>query len=766
MALAPTKPRDVDLPAAFKANAQKDGAARYPTGNTAGNPIKQRQYAQYTRALWDEQDEYYAELGRVWTQNLLFLSNRQWWVPTRDPNNPFRPPRVPPWKEMPVTNLTMAFFRTYLAKVLKNRPAWVVMPASTDPDDVHSAETGDQVLEAKWLELRLDRVLRMAVSWTLATGDGFLYPYWNSRTGRMVEASAYIDVPVYDAEGNQTGEEEALVKLDKRGEPILLANGRPDEGAEGAWVDEGDLGVRAFSPWQVRVNPEAETDDDLEWVIISETRSLRELAISHPDLVDKIIPEDVSRVTMDAAYASLGAVLGVRQSPVDDTRDRDLDKVLVLHYHEKPCPEYPKGRYWQTAGEKIVLEEPQDLPEGIWPPVVHLQDIMLPGRYHSASVVENVIPLNKRYNEINAAIREHHNLMSKGKWLVPRGSGLRQGSISNAPGEVLQYNPGFKPEQAQVAPVPPSLMDEREQVYSDFQIVSSMHSVSMGKAPPGISAGVAMLQLQEADDTDLNPFLTMLENAVAQLAGAALRIIRERYTTERLIDVVGPNQKYQVRAFKGSDLNGVRDVRPQAGSSFPWNKMAQQSMLLTLAAQMPQLFTNPETGQFDSAKFARMLPVGGLSALGNDSDLDVQEALREEEMFTLLGAGNNEVPQVESWQNHEVHYLQHIRILKSAGYRDWTAQAKQAFIEHVEATQAKRDEKAAQMAQMQAMAQGNAPKELYQQGGPVGTDTAGPGAQAPPEVADMSPEELAALDGLDQPPWLEEEIAASQAPAF
>lgn len=766
MATTLDRARDVDLPPSFR-NSNSKARSGYPTGNVR-DPLAVRQYATYTRALWDEQDEYMAGLHRVWTQNLLFLSGRQWWLPQRNPAEPFRPPRVPSWKEQPVTNLTMAFFRTYLAKVLKNRPAWTVIPATTEPDDIHAAELGDQVLEAKWQELKLARVLRAAVSWALTTGNGYLYPYWNSNTGRMVPAEAVLDVPVYDEMGAVTGTEEMPVLLDKKGEPQLLANGRPDPAAEPVMVDEGDVGVKAYAPEQVRVNPEAESDDDLNWVIISEIRSLRELALTHPDLVQsgKLIPEDVTIADLDRALTSLDGLLSPTTTQVRDTRDEQLDRVLVLHYHEKPSEEYPNGRYWQATRD-LLLEDPQDLPEGIWPPIIHLQDVAIPGRYHAGSVLEQIVPINKSYNELNAQIREHHNLMAKGKWLVPRGSGIRQGMISNAPGEVIQFNPGFQPEQAKIVPLPQTILDERQRIYGDFEIVGGIHGISMGKAPPGVSAGVAFLQLQEADDTDLNPFLTMLEDRVAELAGAVLQIIKARYTTERLIYVTGQNQRYQVRSFKGSDLRGAVDVRPQAGSSFPWSKTAQQSMMLTLAAQLPQLFTNPETGQFDTAKFARLLPVGGLGALGLDSDLDVQEAQREEEQFSVLGLEGNEMPEVGFWQNHDIHYLSHIRVLKSAKFKDWPMQGQRAFLAHVQQTLQQRDQKAAQMAQMNAMAQGNAPKELYQQGGPAGMDGAGapgtptgaapgefPGQGGPLDFASMPPE-LMGMAGTGSPDWLQ-----------
>jgi len=754
----PRAERDIDLPHSFEHSYT---AAEYPTDENYERPEVARKYADYSRAMWDEQEEFMRTLHQVWTQNLLFLSGRQWWTTGRD--GVVKPQRVASWREQPVANLTLAYFRNFLAKATKVRPAWTVIPASTDPEDVHAAELGDTVLEAKWEELRLGRILRVAISWTIATGNGFLYPYWNDNTGKMVPLEAEIDIPIYDDEtGAMVGMEPATVLLDEDGEPQLLEDGSPDPDAEPVMIDEGDFAVKAYSPFQVRVNPEAESDDDATVYMIAEVTSMREAGVKWPEKVKDLVPEDLSEAAeYERAVVGLGGMMGDPSSQLSPTegRDQHLDRVLVIHHHEKPTADYPDGRYWVSGSGGVLLEDPQPLPEGIWPPVIHLEDVYVPGRYHASSVMEQIIPLNKHYNELNALIKEHHNLFARGKWLTPKGSGIKKGAITNQPGEVITYNPGFKPEQADIRNLPSSVYEERSRVLNDYELVGGIHKISMGRPPPGVTAGVAFMQLQEADDTDMGPFLAMLEESVAAMARAALRIIRERYTTERLIYAAGDDRRYQVRAFHGSELEGAIDVRAQTGSSFPWSRTARQSMLLSLAAQMPQLFQDAETGQFDTAKFARLLPVGGLGSIGNMNDLDVQEAEREEEVFSTYGEETNEIPQVEFWQNHDVHYNQHIRVLKSSSFRDWNEQAQQAFLQHVQETQQARQQKAQESAQMNAMAQGNAPKELYGQGGIPGPSEAEAANMSEDELAALAEEELAGMENHEGPEWVEGQMA-------
>lgn len=735
-------------------------AAPYPHGDNRPDA----DYALYSKALWHEQDSAMEPLHRVWIQNLLFLSNKHWW---EERLGSWQPKKMAAWRARPVSNYCLAFFRTQLAKVTKNRPAWSVVAASTDAEDLQAAELADEVLQAKWTELRLSRIIRRACAWTIATGNAFLYPFWNNRTGKLIPNTVKIDIPVIGDDGVQEVDEDGEPKTeevdcpcDKNGQPLVTPGGKPDwDNEKMHWVDEGDIGVAVYSGFQVRVNPDAETEEDLTWVILADVATLRELE-QHEEYgkhMDAIHGEDVGPLEgLDRILAS-AAGDPRSQTSSGDSRDNDLPKTLILHYHEKQTPEYPEGRYWVTAGD-AVLVEPQGLPDGVWPPIVHLQDLPGLGSYYSPSTFEAIVGLNKQYNELNATVEEHHNLMAKGKWLIPKGAGIPKGSITNEGGEVIEFYPGFKPEQADLKPLPAAVYQERERIKYDFETVGGQHKISQGRPPPGITAGVSLMALQEADDSDIGPFLSMLEEGIAELGAAELQIIRKRYTDERLIYAVGHDKRYQVKSFKASQLDGAIDVVPQTGSAFPWSKSAQQSMLLDLVQRIPALFTNAETGQLDTGKIARLLPVGGLGGAQESEDVDVNEALREQDMFQSYDPlEGGELPRVEEWQNHLVHYAQHVRVLKREGFSQWPPEAQELYLAHVQETKAKIDEmrQAAMAEQMaaqnpggaappgaQAAPEQGAPEEGPVQEGPIAEAMTAP-ALTMEAILDMDPQELA-----------------------
>lgn len=679
------------------ANDEEGFVGDYP----ADDNLEPEDYFAYTKALWEEQDGPLEPMYQSWVQNILFLSNLQWWERDRVTGR-WQQRSGPSWRRWPVTNLVLPFFRNMLAKATKQRPAWTAIPASLDSKDISSARLGEQVLEAKWVEIRMARTLRRFVGWTIVTGNGFLLPYWNEETGNTVPMLARVKVKKYDADTDEElGEDEIDCPCDEDGKPFMTAEGLYDHEHEVLFRDLGEVAVRAVSPFQLRVDPGAEEEEDVRWFIIQEAVPIRDLERTFPEFRGDFVESDTGDMHRYGALIS-GAGLGPDTQVVSGQIDpgEEVPKATIYHYHERPSEKYGEGRYWCVT-DGILLQEADSLPDGIWPAFVHLKDLDIPGRYWGGCTLEAVVGLNREYNEVSQQILEHHQILLRGKWLVPIGSQIRRGTISQEPGEVIQHTPGLAPQQADIKPLPAAVYQERDRIKADFQMVTGIHRISMGEAPAGVTSGRAFLVLQEADDTELGPFIQALELAVAETAWILLKMMQRRYEDDRILRTVGKDQSYMIRSFRGADLEGVADIVPQAGSAFPWSQAAKQSALLDLLTAAPALFTDPQTGQLDTAKISRNIMVGGLESGYADADVDYNEVQREHSMFEAFAPGPElatlppeqqaaalaqMLPKPEEWQNHVFHLAQHARLLKGAEIRDWSPEAQQAFIQHYHAT--------------------------------------------------------------------------------
>ena len=707
-------------------------------------------YVEYSRALLEERKEAFEPYRVEWTQNLLFLAGLQWYKYSPRSGH-FRLEPLPPWKERPVWNMLKPFAKSFMAKLLKNKPVASCIPASSDPNDIYAAQLGDDVLRAKWIELKLADRLSQAVAWLTATGNSYLMPYWNTMTGKLLPLTALSVVEQWDVETDDMGNElgptfmgsDAMeCPCDENGDFLMDEDGNHDMEAQPSYYDMGEVGVKCLSPFQVFPNTAATNIDDMDSFIIAEAMSIRQIRRRWPN-AENVKPEDTSDIDNYDNLLHMGQFAGADthytgpQFDQSDTGDRKR-RALVLHYYEKPCPDFPAGRYWVTCGKEL-LDPPEGLPDELWPPVIHMKDIEVPGSFLGEATMTAAVGIQKEINEHAARQKEHFKLMVQGKWSVAKGSGIKRGAITTRPGEVIQHNPGqqYEPKQILIRPLPAAVYQEREKLLQVFHQITSLHEVSQGQAPEGITAGRAFLILQEADDTDLGPLTERMEGAVAMLSWHLIQLIQANYDDERLLRITGKHKVYQIRPFMGADLEAVVDVEPVTGSAFPWNKTARQSYVLDMMQVNPALFIDPETGIFDQQRFRDALPVGGEEAIGNAADADVSAALREQDRF--LGWDGSEetegmlpVPQI--WQNHQIHLRQHAKVLNSATFEDWPPHAQQAFVRHYFATSQAQMLQMAQMREIMQPAEQSSATGSPSMNGGDGSSSTGPARGAPPSA--------------------------------
>jgi len=692
---APVRPFSLDEPEQLPPEYR--GPASYPVTDDD----REEAYATFSRQLLEEQKDVMDPLFLTWTQNLLFLAGLQWWE-YDSATGTFRLPNAPKWKERPVRNLILPYFKNIVAKATKNRPVTQCVPGSTDADDIEASQLGDDVLRAKWEELSLSEVMRAAVGWAVTTGNAWLMPYWNTHSGQIQPLTTLVEGMKYDEMGVALGAELVECPCDETGEPLLDEQGNFAIGSEPAYVDIGDVNVKVLSPFQVFVDPDATCESDVTFYLIAEPMTLRRIRQMWPEVIN-VQAEDVT--DFDRFDAMLSGVVAGADTHITAgrlTRDQSVQKGLVLHYYERPTNDHPQGRYWCTAGQSL-LEEPGPLPGGIWPPVAHMKEVDVPGRFHGDATMTAMIGPQREYNESTSRIKQHEKLMLVGKWLVPRGSGVKRGQITAKEGEVIEHTPGLAPKMAEIKDLPNGVYQERERTAADVEMIGGFHRISMGSPPPGVKSGRAFLTLQEADDSDLGPFINRVEDTTALVSWLLLQFIQKFYKTERLLRIAGHSRRFIVKSFQGADLDAVVDVIPVAGSAFPWSAVAKQSMMVDLATAVPPLFTDPETGMFDAERFRRLLPVGGMESIGAESDIDTNEALREEEAIEGWdGSPESPLPVPLPWQNHIAHFKQHTRTLRDGSTDTWPPHAREAMIAHWGATQM---EVQAIMAAQAAMAQ-------------------------------------------------------------
>lgn len=628
-----------------------------------------------------------------WSKTILFLLRKMWWNFNRKKRRWLADTNVPPWRQQPVNPILFAVYRSWIARVTKQRPAIDVIAPSGDTEAIESAELAQSLVEDWHVRLKQAAKDKQMLAWVFATGGSWRRVIWDPQGGRIEPRTAFVDVPDPNAPGQYTEKE---VAADENGDPYLLPDGTVDFARVPEMIQEGEIADHNENRFCVRLNPEAESVEDATEMfvvrLVPKQRAATIFGIDPTDIDSSIDDQLEMYADLHSAAAAnpddsiLGTALGVGQE------ESKGDQCLVLEYYSKQdsAAGFPEGRHWIQIGRTPVTGEAA-LPEGFWPPLVPCQDTIVAGQLEPIGVGPQVVPLNERFNYVDGKILEHEVTMAMGgKWIVhPEDKNLK---ITSDPAQVIAskgYAHSHPPVQAEMQALPEQIYAERDRIFELVKFVSGINDIGAGEKPEGVSSGRAFLVLQEAVDSIIMPTLLSFENCKEEVARRMLVLAQRYYSEERTMKVKGERGKWTVKSFKGSDLIEGLDVRVVTGSSFPWSKSARTDVVLSVLTALPEL-ANDDNGMPSAEKVARMLEQGGVGVFEAENDPDTLEVEREHGLFEAYDPdkGILALPQLALWQNHTKHLELHYRFVKTSYMRiaKWHPLAQKAFLEHMLAT--------------------------------------------------------------------------------
>jgi hypothetical protein len=623
---------------------------------------------------------------RQWYINLAFYQGKHYVAPVMVAGQGFRltAPKAPPWRVRLVVNKVRMALRTETAKLCSNKPIPVVVPATGEDEDASAARVAEAILKAQFIDSDFDESYHSYVWWGSLTGTAYLKQYWNA--GEVDDAAQKPPVP------------NPVAALGIPGVPDTIP----------APVVPGKICIERINPFHVYV-PDllSEKLESQPYMFHVTTRSplwvQRNFGfMPNPD-------SKASNTVMDSA------ILITKGGPKEF-----LDSCLVKEMWIKPNahPDFPEGGVLTIINNRVV----QCVKKWPWPfkefPFYKFDGIPN-GGFYGASVLEDLIPLNKEYNRTRSQMVEIKNTVGKPKFLYAQGS-LDPRRITSEPGQAIPYVLGMPaPTPIPGVEVPQSMHQELDRLNSDFDDISGQHEISRGNTPSQVTSGTAISFLQEQDDTKLAYQFASIERSIQRLGTHYLKLVAKYWDEERLVKVVGRDNDFEVKHWKGSDLKGNTDVRVQSGSALPFSKAAKIALVTEF---MMNGWLLPEVGM-------ELMEMGGLDKAINEMLVDKRQAQREnlkmatmdpEDVRVLMEPSPNPetgqveidpitnkpldgeltaetgmpVPfqpqpilQVNSWDNHEAHILYHNAFRKTQEFELLDDSLKQNFELHVQTHQ-------------------------------------------------------------------------------
>lgn len=456
---------------------------------------------------------------------------------------------------------TFKNFRFIHAQMSSNPPSVVMRPATSDQEDHRRADAADRVVRYSIRHYNMQEKIDQLTLNTLLYGIGTLKTTWDSGKGAILEF-------------NQ-----------KSGEMKL----------------EGDISVDVPFMWNIFVDPDAKSIDQIKWVIERIYIDYDEACMRWPEKKDLLKQARIERNT------------GKETRSRDTSIQNDYYNVVeLIEYYEtglptngylgrycicmsdgtpiescKPSPfRFKKaGAVAQIEAMDITDEEKEyrisKLPEQAQLPYHFLTDIDIPNKVIGRSFVEYAAQLQENLTRLDTARLDNIQAHSSARLIVPESAEIADDGLSNSPWDVTRIA-GNQPPYFMSAPqLMPDMTPMRQDVITGINEVSGVNEAMFGQQSRE-QAAAAMQFATNQGNTIRRRLFNKYVLVVESIYKAILNLARKHWTTTRTIQVLGKEKALEAIDLKGADIDGGYDVVGEYGVSLSLDPMTRRQEVLTM----------------------------------------------------------------------------------------------------------------------------------------------------------------------------------------
>jgi len=549
-------------------------------------------------------------------------------------------------------NLVLAKTRSRLTKFLRDRPIPTARPASADIKDEMDARMTTLALAYQWQHLALESRYQQARQWAFVCGHGYWWYHWNP------QATARLGVQ--DETGRLVPQEAQL----------------------------GDIVVEVGSAFEVLVaDPTAAAIGDQPEIMRVKMRPVADLRQRYQKgkhVAPESSQDGVARYERQVgalATSPLAAGRGILFDRGSSSEGPDTHALVKEHFIA-PCADYPKGAY-RVVANGVLLVDDEELPYGFDDlanpyPVTDFVDLALVGQYWGPTMIEQILPIQRTFNELNTQIEQHLRYHTHPKVLAAVQHRIVPGQWTRDAGEIFKYvaHPNIPPPTVWT---PPPMAREVWQHLDNqlrfLDIVTGIYPSAEG-AQGGASSGFQTNLLQEATDAVHAPDVRTDGRAIEEAGFKIRRLMKTYYVVPRLMTVAADDQSAEVFEFKAEDIDEHTDIRVEAGSMLPDLKGARiQAVLDMWKAGAYGPAEDPEARR----RLWSHLEMGFSQDTTNEARRDEKAARLENEVAKAGGP----LPDPEFFEDHLIHFRIHTDLLKSAESKQWPPEQRLALVDHV-----------------------------------------------------------------------------------
>lgn len=559
------------------------------------------------------------------------------------------------WEEREVFNHTAPNIETRISKLKRIRSLLKVRPGTTEQKDVHSAKVGSHILKTSYADQNMRDKYNDELIWMEICGTVLEKRVWNPKLGAVVG--------VMQSQNEETGEQ------------------TQEE------VHEGSTETIVCPPQEILPDSCYHQDVDVCKSIIHH----RAIHIDQifEDWGVRVSPEKAEAEKLQKSMVGTGG-LGYGQGGFRMYTVKLENHAIVKEYSERPSKKYPQGRFIVVANKKLLYAGPlpfkvdDDQKPGL--PFTKLVCLQRPGCFWGKTVLERLIPVQRRYNALRNRKAEYLNRCAIGQWMKEEESVDEEQFKMDAgmPGAIHTYRKGSRqPNMVTNPPLPNAFETEEQTLLNEFAILSGVSEVSRDSSvPSGVNSGVAIGLLKEQDDTRISNTAENIDRFMILGGKMELRLNRQFVTLPRTLHSIGKDNVVEVIDWIGSDLH-ADDVILDSASALAESPTQRRAMVFDLVKS--GLLNDPNTGRIDDemrSKVFEMIEFGDWESADDEAQLHLGKAERENRSLE-----KGQFTQPVNYDDHIIHVSRHNKYRLTTDYEELVAQnpmIDKLFAAHVE----------------------------------------------------------------------------------
>ena len=516
---------------------------------------------------------------------------------------------------------------------------------------------------------------------------------------------------------------------------------------KGSPLHEGEVVVSPMSLFQVAWDPLADEWERAQHAYIASVKPIEEIQAKYGDVDWEQALKDSEKsawVSQHERYIEMQKPELGRTLEKLSTYKGKRRNVLVLEYFEKPCKDYPQGRYMVIIGNRIVRQVPLELNVI---PIVPFYDMRKAGTMISQTPVSRMRVLQEAIDRLASNLLER--AMIPDILTVPPGYPTDPKKFAGKAFYILETT-GFAHNALEPKYYTGSGLRQDYimlfRLYEEqMENLAGVSSIAARQRPGYQMSGRMGYIVTEANKALLGKISYQFKKSCERVMRIVLQYVNKYYTEERTASYINESDMREVVRYRGTDIGTNWTLDVSLGPNLmddPITIAMNTLQLMNIPLVMQKLAENPVA--YKKAIESVNPEVAG-KVFGSEQDTQVAE----DENFQIRQGGT---PQVEWWHKDDIHLMEHIRQLNSDEIFDWNDTAVEYLKMHAEQHQMKKQADFNKMAYQMAML------NMGGAGGRAG------GAQRPQGAPGIAPARTA-TQSIDRQLETQTKIAFPEAPS-